>query len=656
MTLSPVAAIIWLVSLLITTTPLIAGASSSSPDEQKWQQQRVFFLDAETALTSNDLTTYQQLRKKLLDYPLLVYLDYQETLATLEQQSIQSMKNRLQRLEETPLKKQLRSRWLAFLAKQELWDVYLKFSNKTGSTTQQCNRLHAYIATGQAEKAYQQTPALWLSGKSQPNACDPVFDHWIAAGHLTEELVWKRFNLAISQRQTRLARYLKQYLNKQESKIADLWLSLYSHPENVEKMLDIEHPMRDEMVVQAIRRLAWRDVRAAFKAWTKYRTIGIFSQQQQHDIAYALAGGLAQEPDRQLTQQLKKLLPDQLKLDSRLSEKELQAALNEKDWAWVLRTIETFPAKQKKQEQSRYWQARALSQLGRQDEALEILSSLAQQRSYYGFLSAKLLGIKAKLDHVALQAEQGLTEKIALKPGLQRARELHILNRPRAARREWNLAFLNAEPNELKAAARLAQAWEWPSQGILTLAKLHQWNDLELRFPLTHRKTIMGQAKDHGIDSAWIYAILRQESAFISDAKSPAGARGLMQLMPKTATQVAKELKQLPPNLNDLFQPEVNIKLGAGYLNKIYHQLQENPVLATAAYNAGPHRVKSWLPDQPQATDIWIETIPFHETREYLKRVFAYTVIYNYRLGDSHKILPKKWLKPIESRSLFPDV
>ncbi|MES9893211.1 MAG: transglycosylase SLT domain-containing protein, partial [Candidatus Thiodiazotropha sp.] len=211
------------------------------------------------------------------------------------------------------------------------------------------------------------------------------------------------------------------------------------------------------------------------------------------------------------------------------------------------------------------------------------------------------------------------------------------------------LALKEANQDELKAAARLAQHWEWPSQSILTLARLRHWNDLELRFPLAHRQAIADQARDHGIDTAWIYAILRQESAFISDARSTAGARGLMQLMPKTAKQVAKELKQSPVKLEDLYQPEVNIKLGAGYLNKVYRQLQESPVLATAAYNAGPHRVLSWLPEQSQASDIWIETVPFKETREYLKRVFAYTVIYSYRLGNLPKTLPLEWMRPIKA-------
>jgi soluble lytic murein transglycosylase len=651
MTLLPITL---LILTLLCSPWLMAGTLKSAADDPLLLKQRKVFVAAEKALAKNDLSTYQQLREQLINYPLLVYLDYQETVKNLEQQSTQSIKNRLVHFEDTPLQRKLHKRWLKLLAKARLWPTYLEFSKQhEGSVTEQCRHVHAYIKTNQIEKAYAAIPRLWLSGKSQPKACDPVFNHWIASGHLTEKLLWQRFHLAMSQRQLSLARYLKRFFNKQEVIIADLWLTLYKHPQKVEKLLAHDHPMRDEMVTQILNRLAWRDVKTAFLAWDKFQTLDIFSEQQQQKAIYALAQGLAKDPNKKLNHRFNNILPDNFEFNSRLSEKILQAALQQNDWDKVLQLATPLSTREQNEEQWRYWQARALSQLGRKKQAHKVWLPLSQQRSYYGFLAAKRLGAKPKLEHVALQTEKGLAEKLALKPSLQRAQELYILNRLRSARQEWNHALKNATQEELRAAARLAQSWNWPSQSIITLAKLRAWNDLELRFPLAHRQAIDGHAKSHGIDSAWIYAILRQESAFISDARSSAGARGLMQLMPRTAKQIAQELQSNLLNLDDLFRPEINIKLGTGYLNKIYRDLQENPVLATAAYNAGPRRVKSWLPDQPQASDVWIETIPFHETREYLKRVLAYTVIYSYRLGDSNKIIPKKWLAPIESRQAF---
>jgi soluble lytic murein transglycosylase len=640
-----------LIAIAISLYTLNAWATDATSDEARLPSQRQNFLAAEHALAKGDLATYQQLRESLSNYPLLVYLDYQETLSNLEKQSVPSISNRLKRLKGTPLHRRLKIQWLNILASNRLWQTYLQFSDEGGSVRQQCQRLQALIETGQTDQAYAKVPELWLNGRSQPKVCDPVFNRWIATGHLTEQWVWQRFSLAMSQRQISVATYLKRYLKAPEQKLADLWLTIYRTPKAVNKLVGIDHPMKDEMVLLGIRKLAWRDVEAAFKAWEQFNSLDIFSKQQQQKAIYALAGGLAREPDKTLSQRLNQLLPDHLKLDSQLSEKELQAALQVNDWAWVLQIVEALPVAERQQDQWLYWRARALIKLNRENESIPVLTSLSKERSYYGFLAANQLGVPPNLEHIALQTDQTVTDKMALNPGLQRARELHMLKRPMPARREWNLALKEADPEALRAAARLAQTWNWPSQSIITLAKLRYWNDLELRFPLAHQETITGQAKGHGLDRAWVYAILRQESAFISDAKSSAGARGLMQLMPKTAKQVAKELQQTPLKLEDLFQPEVNIKLGTGYLNKIYRELQENPVLATAAYNAGPHRVKSWLPDQPQATDIWIETIPFHETREYLKRVLAYTVIYNYRLEKQAKVVPQKWLTPIEART-----
>jgi soluble lytic murein transglycosylase len=627
----------------------LAGAAAIQQDGSLLRQQRATFVAAEEALKKQDTKSYTQLRDGLLDYPLLPYLDYQETLATLEQQSNESISNRLKWFEGTPLEKKLRDHWLALLAKERLWASYLRFSQQGGTINQQCNRLQAMIETGDASEAFKSVQPIWLSGRSQPKACDPVFKAWIDAGKLTNSLVWQRINLAMSAGQIRLAQYLKRYLPAADAEMVDRWLKIYQHPEQVVTLLKNSHPMRNEIVTQAISRLAWRNLDAAFIAWDKFHDQAIFSDHQQRKIAYALAGRLAREPDKRINQQLIAVLPSHLKLDSMLSEKQLQAALQEKDWQWVLQTIEALPAKEREEEQWRYWHSRALIELGRGQEGKSLLQGLAKERSYYGFLAAQRLGDEPNLDHTALQADQQLVEELALRPGLIRAYELIRLKRPLSARQEWNLALENADKDELKAAARLAQQWEWPSQSILTLARLRHWNDLELRFPLAYRQAITDQAKDHGIDTAWIYAILRQESAFMSDAKSSAGARGLMQLMPTTAKQVAKELKQSSVKLDDLYQPEVNIKLGTGYLNKVYRQLQENPVLATAAYNAGPHRVLSWLPKQSQASDIWIETVPFSETREYLKRVFAYTVIYSYRLGDMPKTLPLEWLRPIKA-------
>jgi len=618
-------------------------------------RQRTLFLAAEQALTDDDLETFYQLRRELADYPLYPYLTYQLTKHTLRSQTPATIRTALAALQETPLEPQLLDDWLSLLAEEQLWHSYLSFSHEGGSVVQQCHRLRALIETGQKKLAFPAVKPIWLSGHSQPKACDPVLDAWISDGQLDDSLVWQRFELAMKEGQTRLARYLKRYLSEAERDWAERWLSLYRNPADVINLPEAEHPYRDEMAVQTVQRLAWRDIDAAYAAWNTLRNKIAFSDWQYLQVTRSLLGGLSKQQTSLQSRQIVDLLPKQyLHLDSNLSDRQLQIALQNGDWKSVLLTIQGLPKKAQQDDRWRYWQARALISLNQTGQGELILKSLSGVRSYYGFLAAQQLGASPNLMHEKLQADPALTEALAQLPGLQRARELHLLNRPLDARREWNLALKDKNEDELRAATRLAEKWNWPSQGILTLARLRQWDDLELRFPLTHREEISNQALGNGIDAAWIYAILRQESAFMTDAKSSVGARGLMQLMPKTAEAVASELNQPLPDPDALFLPEVNIKLGSGYLSKIFRQLQENPVLATAAYNAGPLRVESWLPEKQQAADIWIETVPYKETREYLKRVLAYTVIYNYRLGQDPVHLPTPWLPPIEGHPTNP--
>lgn len=630
--------------------PALGGQTLTiDPDASR---QRTLFLAAEQSLAEDDLETFYQLRRELADYPLYPYLTYQLTKHKLRSQTPATIRTALAALQETPLQSQLLNDWLSLLAQERLWHSYLRFSQPGGSIIQQCHRLHAMIKTGKQEIAFSEVTPIWLSGHSQPKACDPVLDAWIADGLLDEDLVWQRIGLAMKAGQTRLARYLKRYLSEAEVQWAERWLDLYRRPDGVVNLPAADHPFRDEMAVQAIQRLAWRDIDAAYAAWCTLRDRIDFSDWQHLQVTRSLLGGLSKQATSLDSRQITDLLPKQyLHLDSGLSDKQLQIALQNGDWRHVLLTLQGLPKKAQQEDRWRYWQARALISLKQTAQGELILKELSGERSYYGFLSAQQLGASPNLLHEKLQADPALIEALAHLPGLQRARELHLLDRPLDARREWNLALSDKRDDELRAATRLAEIWNWPSQAILTLARLRQWDDLELRFPLTHREAISSQALGHGIDTAWIYAILRQESAFMTDAKSSVGARGLMQLMPKTAEAVASELNQPMSNPDDLFLPDLNIKLGAGYLNKVFRQLQENPVLATAAYNAGPMRVESWLPEQQQAADIWIETVPFKETREYLKRVLAYTVIYNYRLGQDPVQLPTPWLPPIEGHA-----
>ena len=622
-----------------------AWTKTQDPADLVSARQR--FLRAEQALTQDKLTTYQELKQKLADYPLLPYLEYQALRKKFHTLTVNDMRRALEKFSDTPLQYQLRRDWLNSLAKHGRWDTYLQFSVPGGTITQQCNRLTAMLKTGQRSEALQAAEPIWLYGYSRPNACDPVLDALVKSDRLTDQLVWRRITLAMDNDQLGLARYLKRFLPASDQTWVDRWIEVHEHPVNPKKLLRERHPYADEIALDAFNKLIKRNPMSALETWQELHDTPRFSDSQKLKVVRTLAAFLALKQDKALMQRLLHLVPPHLRFDPKLNEKMLQVALRHNDWNLVLDTVKDLTPIERKQEHWSYWHARALSELGRRDEANQLFIGLAKERSYYGFMAADHLGHGFSFLHETLPVSDKLIEQVAALPGLRRARELFALDRTLEARREWNLALQDKPTNELMAAAKLAQEWDWPSQAILALAKIRYWNDLELRFPLNHRSQVDRQAKDHGLESAWIYAIVRQESAFSVDARSSAGAMGLMQLMPNTAKEVAGKTNNRGFKINDLLQPEVNIELGATYLNQIYRRLQENPVLATAAYNAGPSRVMNWLPKQPLATDVWIETVPFSETREYLKRVLAYTVIYDHRLGNNPKRLPAKWQQPI---------
>lgn len=629
---------------------LLSGpVPGEGPLQDPLSQTRQRFVAAEKALEQGQLFTYRRLKGELQGYPLLPYLEYRELTRQLASRSPDAIRQFLEQQADTPLSSRLRAAWLDLLAKQGRWSSYLEFARPGGSIQRQCQRLHALIETGKAEQAFPAVPDIWLSGRSRPKACDPVFDAWIGAGGLTQGLVWRRIGLAMRAGRTHLAGYLKRFLDTDERPWVERWISLHHHPERVIWLTKEPHPWRNEIIVHALRRLARNDPAQAITLWEQFQKNAGFSDRQQLRLARSLAAHLLQAPDQRLYRRLEQLLPKRLRLDPRLSDRRFQIALRQHDWDRVLLTIDSMDEAERGKARWRYWRARSLQQLGRSQEASGLLSALAKERSYYGFLAADRLGTHFSFANQALDIPATQVRQLAQLPALRRARELQLLGRLLEARREWNLGLRSLDTQGLKAAARLAQTWDWPSQAIQTLAKLRAWNDLELRFPLVYRQQVDEHAHSLGLDSAWIYAILRQESGFVTDARSSAGAMGLMQLMPHTAREVARHDGRGPLQTGDLLRPQLNIELGSSYLNQIYRRLGDHPVLATAAYNAGPSRVLEWLPAQSQATDEWIETIPVRETREYLKRVFSYTLIYAHRLGEDTSSLPAGWLRPIQA-------
>jgi soluble lytic murein transglycosylase len=320
-----------------------------------------------------------------------------------------------------------------------------------------------------------------------------------------------------------------------------------------------------------------------------------------------------------------------------------------------LAAYDALSPQEQQDERWRYWQARALEATGRLDQARPIYEALARQRSYFGFLAADRIQQPYMFTHQHLQVSTDAMQAVRVKPAFQRIYELLQLDRYGDVRREWLAIFPNLSSQERLAAVQLAANWGLHQFAIAGLAELGQMDDLDLRFPVAFDEQVQRYAARRQLDPALVLAIMRRESAFDPAAQSPAGARGLMQLMPETGRIIAARLGEPGLQTERLKEPERNIAYGTAYLAKLLDDFNNRLIFAVAAYNAGPIKVQAWLQNTltPVPGDVWVETLPYHETREYVAAVLSYLAIYQQRLGRTPTPL-SNFLGPVSGSALPP--
>lgn len=627
----------WSLLLVLGASLVVSPCARANTASDSLLQQRRLFQDAEQALKKRQIGRYRKLARKLHDYPLYPYLEYRELVRRLSRARPAEIDAFLKKNADTPLAARLQQKWLRVLARQGKWQLLARQEVPVRSgRSLQCSYSRALLETGQTDKAYRRVQRLWLTGRSLPRSCDVPLKAWRASGKLTDDLVWQRIRLAMQRGNVRLARHLARDLPKSEQFWVNIWAKVRRDPVYILKVndhfADKPHASLDWITVYGLRRLARKDPLLAAESWQKLRKTREFSVSDQERIERRLALALLQEREPAAREWLRTL--NLSHFDDRVISLHFFSALQDQDWDTALGWLERLEPDQQHTARWRYWRGRVLEGMGHLEEAREVYLLNGENRGYYSFLAADRAGYRYNFTSRPLIYKANDLAGLQALPPIRRARELYALDRQADARREWNHAMERLSRPQLLKAAKLADEWGWHDRAIATLARARYWDDLELRFPLAHQKQVLTQAKRQKVNPAWAFAIIRQESAFTADARSHAGAMGLMQLMPRTARRVARSMKLRPPRYYDLLKIDTNIRLGVRYLKKVQDRNQGHPVLATAAYNAGQRRVIKWLPEQGQvAADIWIETVPFRETRDYLKRVMTYTVIYEQRLG-----------------------
>jgi soluble lytic murein transglycosylase len=633
---------------------LMMGSARAEPDPLA--AQRELFLEARAALLDNRLEDYRALADRVRDYPLYPYLQFEDLRNRLSHADEREIARFLKAHDGEPLGDRLRQAWLYNLARNRRWPLFLRDYRPTDSVDLQCYALQARLETGQKKDLVRDALKLWLAGESRPKACDPPFKYLADGGHLNRERLWARIRLAMRNNRPVLAGYLANNLPEADRAWVTLWRAANDTPSRAldDPRLAADTPLAREITLHALRRIARFDAAQAHEKWLAVRDARAFDAGDtaalEGYIAYAAATQHLPQAHAWLV-----ALPAAAE-DSRIREWRIRTAIDLQDWTAVRAHIEALPKQERTDEEWRYWHAVALQKTGAPEEAMKRFGELARERSYHGFLAADALRSPYELGHRPIAYDAARLEPLRSRPGLVRAHELYRAGLMTDARREWAYAIRHMSREELKLAAVLADRWGWHDRAILTVARSGDYNDLVLRFPLDHVDSVRRHAGSNGLDAGQVFALIRQESAFNSDARSSAGAMGLMQLMPATGKLTAQRNRIPYSGAGTLLDGDKNIELGTSYLRHVMERFDGNPVLATASYNAGPHRVERWLPEaDSEPAAVWIAGIPFRETRDYVQRVLAYAVIYDWRMQRPITPLNKRMPEVYDAGHYGPD-
>ncbi|MEH6491054.1 transglycosylase SLT domain-containing protein [Halopseudomonas sp.] len=610
----------------------------------KLDTQRLLYDQAMSAIEKGDMSRYRQLEAGLRDYPLYGYLVQADLNRNFSTASDEQLSVFLRTYGDLPFANRLKARWLNRLASQGKWSAFERqYASSAKSAEFDCQWAMHKWDMGDRSFGMQQAQSLWTVGRSQPKACDPLFERWRQAGGLNEDIVWERMRLALLYRQDGLARYLSRQMPSQAA-LAERFVdtatkpSLLRQTENYRISASQPADKITDIATVSLRRLGRDDSQAALDIWPLYKDLP-YTEDERLAITRDIGVRRARKIDP--TALTFMATNDPLMKDDEISEWRIRLALRTRNWEIARSLTQQMPASMASQSRWRYWKLRS-AQLASSEsgELINEYKALAQERDFYGFLAAERSGQPYALNHVSAPVSDRQLADLKALPSTQRAYEFLARDEVVNARREWYHAGDNFNREQLMAQAKLAREMAWYFPAIRGISIAEYWDDLDIRFPMAYQEPIMQQARARQINSTWVYAITRQESAFMADARSHAGAMGLMQLMPATARETARQYDIPYSSANDALIPERNIALGTAYLSRLSGQFRGNRVLASAAYNAGPGRVRQWTNGMGSLpADVWVEAIPFDETRKYVQSVLSYAVIYGQKLGIKQSVM-----------------
>ena len=581
------------------------------------------FLAARDAFRAGDAVKLERFAQRLKNTPLEVYASYYRLRLGLENADTGAVKDFLSRPEDTPMIDRLRGEWLKQLGKKQQWEwfdaEYPRLLNEDTELT--CYALQSRRRS-QEQEALNEARGLWFSGKGQPDSCGPLFEAALSAGIISEPDVWQRLRLALEVGNVSLAKQLAGHLTGNHAvSPAALESAAADADRYLEKLvLDKKNDGQRAVALFALQRLAKQSPDLAAARWEKIAAS--FPDAEQHYFYGWLAYEAARKLDSRAPQWFKAAAD--APLNEQQSAWRVRAALRAQDWPEVLASIDAMGGQQQRDTAWQYWKARALQALGKPAEANQLFVPLSGEYNFYGQLAGEELAGSPLLSSSTAPLRQGPPEQsrgaqdrpgtgsaatykprkqdlaamLAL-PGIQRILALYRMDMRGEALKEWSWTVRNFNDQELLAVAEIARRNEMYDRAINAADRTVNVHDFSLRYLAPYRDALRAHIREYGLEEAWVYGLMRQESRFVTAAKSDVGAAGLMQVMPSTARWIAKKLGLKSYKQSLIHQLDTNLRLGTYYMKTVLSWFDDSPVLASAAYNAGPGRARRWRGDQP---------------------------------------------------------
>lgn len=568
--------------------------------------------------------------ERMKNHVLSPYAEYFQLRLFLPSTDTSTIRAFLARHDGSLVADKLRADWLRLLGKQQQWTIfaeeYPKLVNREDSL--QCYALQQRLAA-KDKTANAEIRSLWFTGRDMPASCVTVFEALIKTNFISTEDIWARIRLALEAGHTGVAKSVGNYLPRQQAPNTQ---KLHAAARDARRYLDQQATFNSradrEIVLFALVRLLRSDTNQAYARWHKIR--GHFSEVDQSYFMGNLAYWAAIRQDTRALNWFMQATQGQhvYPLSDSKHAWKARTALRAGNWSILLSSINQMPAAMQQEDVWRYWRARALKINKNNVEANTLLIPLSREHSFYGQMAREELGEMLSVPAVEHQIKPQDIQQMEQNSGIRRALALYRLNQRVEANREWIWTIQHFDDVQLLAAAKVAQRHGIYDRVINTAIKTVTHHDFNLRYLAPYREQMRSVLQQQQLDEAFVYGLIRQESRFIADIRSSAGAMGLMQLMPATAKWVAGKLGVRDFRTSLVTDINTNLQLGTYYLKHVLDQLDDQPLLAAAAYNAGPGRAKRWRDARPLEGAIYAETIPFNETRDYVKVVLSNSMYY----------------------------